>query len=174
MITSPYIQRPRAVGSAAISGGSGGVPYILAASGAAVSTTGDTNENTLATITVPGGSMGANGVLQIITSWSYTNSVNAKTLRVRFSGAAGSQFLFIAPTTTASMTDMRIIQNRNSASSQVASHNNFAPFNTTTSALVTSSVNTAVDTSIVITGQNGLGSETITLERYVVFLTKIP
>lgn len=148
-----------------------GVPYILASSGAAVSTTGDTNENILATITIPGGSVGANGIIEVFTSWSYTNSVNAKTLRVRLGGAAGPQYLFIAPTTTASLTDMRIIQNRNSASSQVGSHNNFAPLNTTTSALVTSAVNTSAETSIVISGQNGLSSETITLERYFVRIT---
>lgn len=42
-----------------------GVPYILAASAVAAPTTGDTSENTLATVTIPAGALGANGIIRI-------------------------------------------------------------------------------------------------------------
>ena len=52
-------------------------PIILAQSAVAVSKTGDTNEATLASITIPAGAMGANGSLRLTTVWS------AATLRLR-------------------------------------------------------------------------------------------
>jgi len=143
-----------------------GVPYIVAASSATgMSTTGDTNENTLATITIPAGAMGANGIVRITTVSSHTNSGNTKILRIKF---GGTTYASISVTTTATHRQQTQIANRNSASSQIGSNTSASSFGASSGAAVTSSVDTASAVTVLITGQNGLGSETITLESYLV------
>jgi hypothetical protein len=63
---------------------------ILGASAVAVSGAADTNENILATITIPAGAMGLNGILRVYADYTVTNNANAKTLRVRLSGIGGT------------------------------------------------------------------------------------
>lgn len=66
---------------------------VIAASAVAVSHTGDTIETVLANIAIPAGAMGANGALHITAVFSYTNSANAKTLRIRLGGISGAAFM---------------------------------------------------------------------------------
>jgi len=147
---------------------------VLGASAVPVSTTGDTVENTLATVTIPAGAMGLNGIIRVTATWAYTNSANTKTLRARFSGAAGTVFMNLAPTTSASAREQRQFANSNSVSSQryqiAAGGNATGGWGTGTGAILTTSVDTSATTTIVFTGQNGLGSETITLDSYLVEL----
>lgn len=157
----------RAVSS---SRGAYGIPYVLAASGAAVSTTGDTTENTLAAVTIPGGSMGANGMVRVYTRWTITNSGNAKTLRVKFGAFTAMQR---ADVSIASSEKITIIMNRNSVSSQSSAANTATNFTTSISTNQTGSVNSAADVTLLITGQNTLGSETITLESYYVEIIRL-
>lgn len=139
-------------------------------SAVAVSVTGTTNETTLATVSVPAGAMGLDGGIHIYSTWSMPSSANAKTLRTKYGGAA---FVTFSLTTSAVMSDMRRLRNRNSASSQVAS-----TFNGTSNALGISGAGaastTAIDSSVaqdvVFTGQLALGTETLTLENYEVWL----
>lgn len=142
-------------------------PYILGQSAVAVSGAGDTNENALATITVPANALGLNGTLKIWTQWTYTNSANAKTLRVRFSTISGTAFLSASTTTTATAQELTMISNRNAANSQVGGQAGVTWPAASTNAVVTAAVDTTVATTIVITGQKVLGSETLTLERYI-------
>ena len=145
-------------------------PYILGQSAVAVSGSEDTNENTLATITVTANSIGPNGHVRIRTTWTITNSANTKTLRVRFSGGSGTVYMAVALGAQATHNDLTEIHNRNSASSQVSGKpsSQVAIGQASTGALITSSVDTTVDTTIVITGQKALGTETLTLSRYCV------
>lgn len=147
-----------------------GVPssIILAQSAVAVSHTGDTNETTLATVTIPAGAMGANGQIEIETLWSYTNSGNNKNFKVKFGGVS---FTNATATTTATAQTLTRIANRNSAASQVgfvASSSN--GLGTSTGSVVTANVDTSADVTLLITGSLALGSETITLESYIVKL----
>jgi hypothetical protein len=148
---------------------------VLAASAVQVAHTGNTAETALATITVPGGAMGANGILRITTLWSHTNGADNKLLRVRFSGAAGTTYLAITATTTATMRNQCQIANRNAANSQVggAAAVTFG-FGASSGAVVTSAVNTAADATIVITGQLGNAADNVNLESYLVELLYRP
>lgn len=146
-------------------------PTLLAASAVAVSVTGTTAETTLATVTIPAGAMGLNGGLLIYTTWGYTNSVNAKTPRVRLGGAAGTIYMALPQSTTASLHDLRRIRNRNSAASQVGAASATGGMSTASSgAAVTSTVDTAAAVDLVLTGALALNTETITLESYEVWL----
>jgi hypothetical protein len=147
-------------------------PVLLAASAVAASVTGTTNETALATVTIPAGAMGLNGGVEIRTVWSVTNSANSKTPRIRLGGTSGTQFMAAVFTTTATISDIRSIRNRNSASSQVGSIGASAAssIGSSTVAVVTGSVDTSAAQDLVISGTLANSGETITLEMYEVWL----
>jgi len=142
---------------------------VLASSAVKVDKTGDTNETALATITIPAGSMGANGILRVTTLWTHTNNANTKTWRIRLGGISGTQFATIARTTSATDGDMRIIQNRNSQSSQVAfPSTQGVGFGSSTSGVASGSIDTSAAQDLVLSAQLGVGTDTMSLERYIV------
>lgn len=123
--------------------------------------TGTTTKTTLASILVPAGLVGLNGSLRVSALASCTNSANTKTLTFEL---AGSTLNTQTATTVASLFGTALISNRGSLSSQIArvySPGGGGSFNT-------SAVNTAVDQILTISGQLALGSETMTLESYLV------
>jgi len=144
---------------------------VLGASAVAVPLTGDTTETALATVVIPAGAMGANGALRVTTHSSHTNNANSKVLRYKLgsAGIAGTAMAVITVTTTASQVQQRIIQNRNSASSQVtAPLSATSPYGISTSALATAAVDTSAEQNLVITGDLADAADTFTLESYLV------
>ncbi|MBI5562763.1 MAG: hypothetical protein HY894_07945 [Deltaproteobacteria bacterium] len=133
------------------------------------SVTGTVNETELYNCVLPANTLGLNGALRIKTLWSYTNSANAKTIKVKFGGTA---FLNAAPTTTSSTQAQTFVHNRNSASSQIAYWGGLTTFGSVTSGNVTAAIDTTVDQVISITGQLANTGETITLESVVVEVLK--
>lgn len=141
-------------------------PGVLAQSGGPISITGTLVETTLATIAIPASSLTTNGSLRITTLWSYTNSANTKTVRVRL---AGTQIGLAAATATAAVQGQVIITNRAALNSQVCNGNNMAaPFGTTTSAPVITAIDMAVSQNVTLTATLSNVGETITLESYTV------
>lgn len=149
-----------------------GTWYVLAQSSVAVAIPNSalTTEQTYVTVTVPAGAMGANGLLRITTVWTYTNSANNKTMRVRFGGTSGTQYTSATSTTTASLRTQCQIGNRNATNSQVGGSIVSAGFGTSTGANQTSAVDTAASVDLVISGQTASAGETLTLESYMVEL----
>jgi hypothetical protein len=146
---------------------------VLAQSGAAVSGAADTNENTLATITIPAGAMGANGQVIVEAAWEMTSSANNKTFRIKF---GGTSYFNLALTTRTLLKTQVTIANANSASSQVG-HNNgeVVQLGTSTAgAKTTSAVDTTAAVTLLITGQKASGAETLTLLWYRVLLYPAP
>lgn len=145
------------------------IPYIIGQSAVASSHTGNTSETILATVTIPAGAMGPNGAIEIVTLWSYTNSANNKTWRIRLGGIAGAQVANITRTTTAADGDLRVIRNRNSQSSQVFYRNTLGfgigAGSTTPS---TGGIDTSTARDLVFTAELASSGETITLEGYTV------
>lgn len=144
------------------------------ASSVAASLTGTTSQTTLATIAIPGGTLGPNGYLIVTTFWSYTNSASMKTQRIRVGNAtSGVTYLGAQPTTTAQAHHLTRIRNVNSESSQKGSV--LPATGTTTSATtVTSSVDTSSNWSLYITGQLADAGDTLTLEGYMVEAAYLP
>lgn len=145
---------------------------LLAASAVAVSVTGTTNETTLATVTVPAGAMGLNGGVLIVTAWNATVNANAKTPRIRLGGTGGTVYFSPAAASTASFGANTSIRNRGAANSQVggAAATSASGSGVSGLALPTSSVDTTASVDLVISGQLGTGTDTLTLERYEVWL----
>lgn len=143
-------------------------PYVLAHSAvpATVTGTGVLVEADLAAVTIPGGVMGANGFIEIDSTWSYTNSSNSKQLRVRFDG---TQFNSVPVTTTASTRILTRIMNRNNVSSQIGGQpiTVLGP-GSNAAALPTGTINTAADVLLRLTGAVTILAEVVTLEAYTV------
>jgi hypothetical protein len=142
----------------------------VAASGVAVSHTGSTAEVILATVELPAGLIGANGILRVAALWTTTNDADDKTLRVNLGATA---FLARVATTQVSQRTVTIIQNRNAQDSQIG-HSDSAnnPFQGTTDAVTTGTEDTSGALNLTITGQLEDGTDTVTLEAYIVELLK--
>lgn len=149
---------------------SAGLWYPLANSAVAVSGSNDTNENTLATVTVPAGAMGANGALRIWTLWTFTNNANAKTPRIRLGGASGTIWFAANAASAATGQFITIIRNRNAANSQVGFQTGGTNWGVSATACQTGTTDTASAQDLVITVQKGTGTDTMTLEAYTVEL----
>jgi hypothetical protein len=153
----------------AVTGGK--VPVILGASATPFANgSGDTNENILGTVTIPANAMGTGGLLLYIFGFSYTNSGNNKTLRVRFGGIGGTIYNTATATTTASVLGIGMIGNAGAANSQRGNANGIGSIANTSSGTITSAIDTTSATTLVFTGQKASGAETITLERYLCLL----
>ena len=139
--------------------------FVIAQSGVAVSGGADTNENTLATIVIPGKMMGAGGQVRVTTLWTITSSANNKTLRVKF---GGTNFQAVIITTAASAQTQCTIRNRTAATQVGYVESTSTTFGTNASANTTASVDTAADVTMLITGQKASAGETMTLEAYTV------
>ena len=162
---------------------SGRGPYeqthrILGASGVAIPLTGTTSLTSLVVIPIAAGLIGLNGILRVTTTWSCGNNANAKTARVFFgasgSGTSGTSFLSSNIASTTGTRDVRIIHNRGSASSQIGMPQGtpVGGLGTTTGAHVTATIDTTAATEVCIGASLASGSDTITLEAYLVELIR--
>lgn len=150
---------------------------VLAVSAGSVSHTGDTSETVLATVVIPGGSMGSNGVLRITALWSASpNNANNKTPRTRLGGIGGKILRQVSLPSLLSARECIQIQNRNAQNSQVgaASGAGAGGWNGAGAAVLTASVDTSTDQSLVFTGQLATGTDSITLESYIVEVLWMP
>ena len=153
--------------NAALTGGnaffvpSGGVSF------APVSCPADTSEDTLAAITIP--PISAKGGIRITTHWTATNGANNKTPRIRFSGASGTVYFTATITTQTTWQIVTEIFNQNATNSQRGGTRGETGSGTNLFlADVTSAVDTTASTSVVITGQKATGTDTLTLDGYLV------
>jgi len=128
--------------------------------------TGDTNKTTLATIAIPGGSIGPNGSLKITTMWSFTGTAGTKTPFINY---GGTDFMN-TNVTTAQLSARSEIQifNKNSTSSQVGGANTVAGVGGTSSVSPTSSIDTTVSQNLTIACQLANAGDSCTLEAVVV------
>jgi len=131
---------------------------------------GDATFQALRTITIPGGTLGANDALRVTAAWSHTNSANVKTLRIRFNGTTfhGQQV-----TANASSRTQATIANRNATNSQLGfggSGSTSGQWASGGNAVVTSAFDTTTDLDIQI-GCDWAGAtpaETVTLQGYII------
>lgn len=133
----------------------------IAQSAVAVSHTGDLTETTLATVTIPGGSMGPNGSLFVETLFGKTGTT-AASIRIKLNGTA------VRAQSTggdASANTAVRVWNRNSQSSQI-SFNTAAVYTTSGSTTNATAIDTSADVTLTITAQLGLAGDSITLEAY--------
>lgn len=150
-------------GGAAVttSGTQSGVQTALVWYGTAVVAVANTAV-TLASVTVPGWSVGTGGEIELDALFSMTNSANAKNLNMTFGGSA---IFTLAAANVASVSVQKNIVNR--GGSQIVSNAVGATgHGASTGAVVTLSVNTNVDQTFAITAQPATANELVQLEYY--------
>lgn len=149
-----------------IAGSSASSPVILGIGATAASITGTVNETTLATISIPAGSMGPNGQIEVISHWTYPSSANNKILRIKI---GSTTFWQVTLTTNANLHTYFRVCNRNSAASQVGFtlSGGISGFGQSGSAIITGTENTNTTLNMVLTAQLANTGETIQLESYL-------
>jgi hypothetical protein len=156
-------------GSSYTGGGGGGIGLpasgVLKQSAVPASVTGTLSETTLATIPIPAGAMGLNGVIRVTAVWTVTNSADSKVLKTVLGGSVFNNF---GVTTTVSVHNYCEVRNRGAANSQVAYQQNGT--GTSSSGNAITAVDTSLAQNLTITGTIGAnaGSNTIPLEGYTV------
>lgn len=144
---------------------------VLSASNAQLGTTAAV-ATTIKTYTLPGGLMGPNDSLRIITLWTFLNNANAKTAFITFGGT--SNFILNETLVSAgvSMQTMQIIRNNNSTSAQ-KSYSSFRElvFEKSTAALETDAVDTTADVDIEFRALSD-GTDNVYLESYSIELIR--
>lgn len=145
---------------------------LVAQSNIASSVTGTAVETTLATITVPGGLMSNNGVLEVYSLWSHTNSATSRNIRGRFGAGLGS-FLSATITTSNTTQSKFFIRNVNSQTNQYCQRQSIIATYSSSSLNGNSfTQDTSIDFPIVFSGTLTDTSQFITLEGYTIFYTE--
>jgi len=136
-------------------------PIKIFSLSAPFSSTNSTSVVTLATITIPAGLMGANGKLKIYPLWSTTNNANAKTLRLNIGGLLCTTMV---SQNVPNNSGLLIIRNINSESVQKCSSGLVAGIGSSAGSIAVLTIDTSAATTITITGQLAVGTDTMTLE----------
>lgn len=118
---------------------------------------GDTGEEFANTITIPANAMGLTGILRYMLFDLQTNNANAKTMRLRFSGNSGTQFLSFSLASTAALGTMGTISNAGATNSQIG-----ASFGGSISGVV-GAIDTTAATTLVFSIQRGVATDNIVI-----------
>jgi hypothetical protein len=126
--------------------------------------TGDTTEQGLI-IPIAAGALGPNGMLEVFCRVAYTNSAGTKTVRYRFSGAAGTIFFSSAPTTTVAHETTVFVGNSGATATQSGSGRSFlAPATLAVGSSVLGTVDTTAATDFRITEQRNTATDNTVIE----------
>jgi hypothetical protein len=152
-----------------------GAPMIVGQASPNVSTS-NTAETLLASVTIPAGIMGANGRIEIITSWNWTNNADNKTVKIKFGTVVGgfagaTEFSGFVLTVNTNIQSLTNIYNNNATNLQIGgtgTGGNAYVVNSGTAP--TSAIDTTQNTMIYFTGQLTLGTDVLTLQSYSVIV----
>lgn len=139
---------------------------VVNAQSAASAHTGTTAETVLRTITIPAGSMAANGRIICEFKVSRSGAGGAATIRARL-GGIGGDIMFSVSLSSANATGIyRVtIENQNSASSQVGCASGVTGAGNSASAIYTGTQNTGSAADLVITAELVNSGDSVTLVR---------
>lgn len=121
-----------------------------------------TSEITAANITLPGGALGANGILLTTLATSFPANTNSKTVFVKGAGTPWLSFAQNHPSGQNSLLDFRV-SNRGTGRQNST---NWTPYNSISpNADVNTEVDTTVDVSVIITGQLAVATDYLVFEN---------
>jgi hypothetical protein len=122
--------------------------------------TGNTNENFLINVGIPGGLLGPLGVLRVNVESTQTNNANAKTIRVYYGGTVIAS---MSAASAAVFSDTARMKNQNAVNSQITTLNSEMTIAATNSNVI-SSINSNVYQPLVVSVQLAVGGDTLTLD----------
>lgn len=145
---------------------------LLASTNISVSVTGTADQTELGSVTLPGGLVSANGILEVSSFWAMTNSANSKNIKIKIGqtsdpATGGSSFLNRTETTILYHQHLCVLRCANSTSSQKAISSTLAAgFGSTTASNFTNTYDLSTDKKIFFTGQLANTGETVTLRGW--------
>lgn len=126
------------------------------------------NENTLFTMSMP--PLGANDQILVRAGWTYTNSANNKTERIKAGVSGGIVYSLNVTTSSGDVRDY-FLRNRNSNLAQIGGFGGSTVYGTAGSGSPNpGAVDLSAVSTLSITGQKALNTETLTLNFANVFL----
>lgn len=129
--------------------------------------TGDTVEYTFRNVVIPGGSIGKNGYVEIITGWEMTGNTNNKTMRMYFGASLVSSAVVAASNVTNQ--GSKFVMNAGAENAQIAvSQGSTFGYGSATSGVTSPAENTAADVTISIRGLLAVSTDTLTLRQLIV------
>jgi hypothetical protein len=137
-----------------------------------VSVTGTGDETELGSVTVPGGLMSENGILEASTFWSVPNNANGKVIRIKLGETSdpvtgGTSFLSRTETTILYHQQLMIIRNANSLTAQKSTTEGLGTgFGISTSVVKTGTLDTSTDKKFFLTGDLSVTSDTVILRGW--------
>lgn len=139
---------------------------LIGQSGAPASATGSTTETVLATVTIPANTIGRNGVLRVSGLFSFSGSAGTRAGRVRL----GSTTIFnnSQASTSVAIEFLRTIRAANATSVQSMMNVSATVSGVSTSAAITTNVDTTQDQTLTISATLGDASDTATLLGYTI------
>ena len=149
----------------------GGASYAVDIGGTGASHTGTTGEVTLATVTLPAGIIGTNGLLRVTSFWTYTNvGGGTRTPRVKFGGStiAGNA----NANTVLSQSLLGLVNNKTAATQTATGLGSAAGIGASTATSLALTVDTTAAVTILLTGQLSNTADTIALDRYIIEVIK--
>lgn len=134
--------------------------------------TGDTTEQGLI-IPVPANAFGPNGVVDFRIRTAYTNSAGTKTLRLRYSGVAGTALVTLAPTTSVANAAEGYFGNDGTTNNQSCAFKSIVGPSTITytNTVVLDTVDSTAATDIRITEQRNTATDNAVIESFYLALT---
>lgn len=145
---------------------------LIYSTNASVSVTGTVDQTELGTVTLPGGLVSANGILEISSFWTMTNSANNKIIKIKLGQTSdpvtgGSSFVNRTETTILYHQHLCILRCSNSVNAQKAISSTISTgLGSTTASNFTNTYDLSTDKKIFLTGQLANTGETITLRGW--------
>lgn len=124
--------------------------------------TGDTGEEFGVTITLPANSLGTTGRVRVIASTLQTSNANAKTLRLRWSGNAGTIFMAQPGASVSGNGFVGSLINTGATNQNVSTTEGASMANMTTASAV-GTVDTTAASTIVLSIQRGIATDNLML-----------
>ena len=142
--------------------------YILAFDNDGGNSTIATTETQIASVLVPGGTLGPNGTLRLTTLWEHSDNTGNKTMTLRFGveGTGGTSFWTFS-TINSTTINMLSIRNRNATNSQLGNLPAAGGYGTMTVPFSTGAIDTTVDQYITFTGSS-VDGDTVSLVSYTI------
>lgn len=138
---------------------------VLAKSAVAINLTGTLTQTDMVTVNLPANTLGPNGQLRVSILASCNNNANTKVIYLKLGTAT---YLAVNLASAASIEIQRRISNRNSANSQVSFATTTSSFNSLTTAVTTSTIDTAAAQTITLIGLLTDIADNITYESYLI------
>ncbi len=141
---------------------------VIAQNNVAVASTNTTAEELLATVVIPGGTIGANGIIRCLAFWTVTNNTNVKSARIRLGGFGGTIYHLLSLASSSSGQALCIIRNTGVVDAQNGMNSAALPFGTTSSGIVISAYDTTKDLEVAFTSEKATGTDIMALRGYSV------